>query len=815
MPKPKGAMLLTLIIMLIVLSCSGPDSEQPLLTAEVPLHLEEHIDDAIMEGSEVPQDIPEAVEWHFDKPQPDWKPAIPLDPKWKPVRMEYTEDSLRLTLTKENLRPKTERLLGGIYVSVPDWERANWAYVLIRARTTAHVRSLGLGFNLRERPGPQGSIIPFLCWGDDVYVIKDGSVQTYMLKLDVYEEFEGPISELLIWCNADSREDSVSIDILSVSVIPREAIFATNSVGVQIECRGFVHRRSLYTHSPSRLKYRVSVPEKCRLDFGLGVVRKEPPVTFKVSIQKKGKEVATLFDKSYADNTQWSQHSIDLSEMAGETVTLYLENESEREGSVALWTAPTLSGKRSTAKPNVVFYVIDGGGADLMSVYGYNRRTTPNLERLAAEGAVFEHAYSNSSWTKISNPSFMTSLHNSVLGGFRSGSDALPENAVTMAQHLHRAGYQTALFTTNPYAGIVSSLDRGMDRVRDAVVENYSISSVALQNEFWRWRKAYPAEPFWVQFQTIDVHRPWNPKAPFAGLYISAERRRLFDEWERQLKRPTVMKAFLYEHKQHPDISLEEYLEASRDIYDESMAHQDYQIGQLVAQLKATGEWDHTLFIVAADHGQWATDLTDILSPTRGGEDPLFRPSMTHIPLIVVWPERITPGQRFSQPVSMIDIMPTILDLCGFPAPEMIQGQSLAPLLLGQKGWEPRPVILDEFYVDPKTYRLGGFLEVVDGRWGASMEIGEGRRLRHARFRRMTPPLSQRSVPLLLYDLWHDPHCMFSLHEERPDLVKKYTRFLQEKWKEHRELAKSFTRPQQTNVTAEQLRTLRALGYIE
>ena len=53
--------------------------------------------------------------------------------------------------------------------------------------------------------------------------------------------------------------------------------------------------------------------------------------------------------------------------------------------------------------PNIIFYVIDGAGADFMSVYGYNRRTTPNLERLAARGAVFEHAYSNSSWSKTSN----------------------------------------------------------------------------------------------------------------------------------------------------------------------------------------------------------------------------------------------------------------------------------------------------------------------------------------------------------------------------------------------------------------------------
>ena len=60
-----------------------------------------------------------------------------------------------------------------------------------------------------------------------------------------------------------------------------------------------------------------------------------------------------------------------------------------------------------------------------------------------------------------------------------------------------------------------------------------------------------------------------------------------------------------------------------------------------------------------------------------------------------VWPGRIAGGQRFSQPVSMLDMLPTILDLVDLPMPEVMMGQSLAPLLRGEGGWEPRPVILD------------------------------------------------------------------------------------------------------------------------
>ena len=140
-----------------------------------------------------------------------------------------------------------------------------------------------------------------------------------------------------------------------------------------------------------------------------------------------------------------------------------------------------------------------------------------------------------------------------------------------------------------------------------------------------------------------------------------------------------------------------------------------------------------------------------------------------------------------------------------------MMGQSLAPLILGAEGWEPRPVILDEFEVDQETGELRGKLEVVDGRWGASLEINP------------PPPdededeedaLWRRPVPLLLYDLWNDPWCLRSVHEERPELVEHYTAFLKKQWEAHQALAQHFTQSGDVVLTPEQLQTLRALGYI-
>jgi arylsulfatase A-like enzyme len=155
--------------------------------------------------------------------------------------------------------------------------------------------------------------------------------------------------------------------------------------------------------------------------------------------------------------------------------------------------------------------------------------------------------------------------------------------------------------------------------------------------------------------------------------------------------------------------------------------------------------------------------------------------------------------------VSLIDMLPTILDLADLPMPEVMQGQSLAPLLLGEDGWEPRPVILDDFRADQTTGELTGVIEVIDGRWGASLDINRS---------------SYRESPgaprLLLYDLWNDPMALNLLNEERPDLVEKYTNFLEAQFEAHQSLAQLFTpSSDQVALTPEQVRTLRSLGYIQ
>lgn len=805
------------------LSCTGPGDAPPILTAEMPLHLEEHLDAATVTVAESPAEASRPVEWRFDEPQPDWR-TVSLHESPPFIRREPVspgDSVLRVTLDAST------GFRGGVFVEVANWRLQDWAHVTIRARSTGP-GVIQVGFNLRQtgaeplHPGVRG---PFeMINRGRAPLVGDGTVQTYQISMEPDREWDEPVVQLGIWVFG---LEPTTVEVLSITAVPEAALYRDAPAGVAEVQLGKQHRRTLFTQAPGNARFRVRVPEGGRLDLGLGVLREDVPVTFRVSVAGRGGGWETVFGETCSDASTWHQRTVDLQQWAGHEVSLTLETDAETPGTVAFWGAPTVSGsKHVSEKPNVIFYVIDGAGAEYMSLYDYNRRTTPNIDRLAAEGAVFERAYSNSSWTRPSTASFMTSLQHSVLGGLKVGFNVVPEDVPTMAQHFHRGGYQTAVFTPNPSAGKMSGLDREVDTFLESWVEitynqrgRWREGSRYLNDAFWRWRDAYPGEPYWVHFQPVDVHADFPAPAPFSGLFVAPGQAQTWLEWRERKSlwdeaNPGIPEMYS-DLWTETGIDRVEYHTVAQGLYDEAMAHNDHQVGRLVERLKAEGEWENTLLIVAADHGiqaafkDMAIAIQDSLPPAWTYT--MLRPSITRIPLLFVWPGHIPAGLRLSDPsVSMLDVLPTILDLVGFPLPEAMQGQSLAPLLLGRGGAEARTVFLDEFVFDLEEEELRGRLEVADGRWGASLEVN------------FWPPLEdpeenarwRRPVPLLLFDLWNDPYCLRSIHEERPDLVERYTELLEAQWEAHLALRQLFTPPEGAVLTPEQLEALRALGYV-
>lgn len=842
MRHPTSARSFALALVAIAASACGREQDS---AADVgPFHLEQMLDSVLVEGAEVPGDVTQPLRFDLVADGAAWK-ALPT---WvegaTPAEVSVGEGGLTIRLGASTLPPERDFLqhYGGIYLELDDFDINAWSHVVIEGRSTAPGAHIGLSYNVREAPGEgaQGRW-PTLNWGSDERVDSDGEVHSYRMPTRSEDGFADAVRQLSI--NFGTREPG-EFELRSVTLIPAITSFAEAGYGVR-SVSSSAHedfgpqRWTLWAHAPSRLTYRVPVPEGGRLDLALGAFAAETRLAVRV---EHGDASEVLLRETVAPAEAWRQRSVDLSRWAGRDVRLTLE--AERAGdapSVAFWASPTLSGtpvaSAARKRPNVVFYVIDGASAGFMSVYGYERPTTPNLERIAAQGVVFENAHSNSTWTMASTASFMTSLHHSVLGGLRNDANPVPPNVRTMAEHFHRAGFHTGVFTFNPNAGAKAGLDRGVDVFRDfgergAPLDPIeAISSVVLHEQYWQWREAYPG-PYWVHFQTTDVHPPHHPQDPWAGRFVPKERSEAVAARMGTLRFPfRHTSASVHEHWQgqlaQHGIDAQEFYGTMRDAHDEAMLHQDARLGELVEELKARGEWQDTLLVIASDHGHPAASYPrfgrGLLDPQpEPYEGALFGEYESHVPLIFVWPGGIEGGRRIAEPVSMIDVLPTLLELADLPRAQVAQGQSLAPLLLGREGWTPRPVVFDEFRATADGALVGN-LEIVDGRWGRSLEIRTadaepvpdlGRHPAPAGGRWAALPFAE--VPrLLIYDLEADPLAVDHVAEPDAELLRESQARLWKLWEEHRALAATFEAGQEAELSPQQLEALKALGYAE
>lgn len=769
--------------------------------------------------------------WTFDVPRPEWQSiaAKPRNTFVQEVELQQQKDSVRLAIASPD---STTMHACGIQTDLGELSFADWETVIIRARTSDRFAGVTVACNVEKADAVPGPMYFFVPSDGAAPVFNDGSVQSYAIPLR--EHGAGKSKTLRSVGIVFAAFGKADVDILSITLVPRGAAFLEKA-GVRHVTRGGMLRHSIFAHAPAVLRFPVDIPEGARLDLGLTAYPGEK-VRYTVATERDGERRVWL-EEAVSDADAWQHTSIDLADLGAGPAEIVLEAASAQEGAVALWGAPILTGSGRDTRPNIIFYVIDGGDADLMSLYEYDRPTTPFLEKLAADAVVFTRAYSNATWTQPSTASFMTSLHHSVLGGLRRGvhSTAIPPEAVTMADHFRAAGYRTASFTANPNAGRIIGINQGVDVMRDLETAHHSTSSIDLHEIFFDFRSHYPGGPYWVHFQTTDVHEPNEPVKPFAHRWVSKKQHEQLEQWDNRLWQlsfadfgTTSVAGFYDMALERAEIDRQAYFALRRGLYDETMAHQDHALEKLIASLEKAGEWDNTLLVIGSDHGHPAGTFARF---GRGEFEPqpepwqgaMFDAYTTRIPLLFVWPGKIEGGRRIDQPVSMIDVLPTLLDLAGLPQPDVLQGHSLAPLLRGESTELP-PVILDEFRVDETTGEWIGNLEIIDGRWGASLEVSPVKEGADPTLGRHAVPAGGRwgavhpyfdTVPrLLLYDLEKDPFALKAVNADHPDLVRHYTSILEKQWQAHQALGTQFSSADAAPLTQEQLEQLRNLGYI-
>ncbi len=524
-----------------------------------------------------------------------------------------------------------------------------------------------------------------------------GQYQTY--RFDIHLETGAAVQPLLVM-PTDSLIDIVAIS--SIELIPRKAEFPEPS-GRHTIGKNEEYRNAIFVHSPSSLTYDVPVPAGARLHFGLGITDKRTPVTFRVLAG-----AMEVFSKSLGDAQVWEDQDVDLSSYAGRNLKLAFETTAPKGGAVGLWTNPLLTTSAAKNRPNVLIYMIDTLRADHTSLYGYARDTTPYMKSLGAQGLVFDDCQVQATWTKPSVASLMTSLY-SFTHGIRRDDDTIPKGATTLAEKLRAAGYVTASLLTNPLAGRLSGLQRGFDYVLEwqavtrhvNVKEDRATDSAALNRALFPWLEKHRDEPFFVYAHATDPHAPYQPPAAFEAKFADPAETPAFDRDFFKLKKLAlshggfgVNRALCVKAGVDPG----RFIARAVDRYDAKVLHNDWRFQQLTEKMRQLGILDNTLIVVVSDHGEefWEHGWT-------GHGQSLYQELARGV-LLMRHPKLIPAPRRIAEPVQLIDVMPTVLDLLGLQIPETAQGQSLLPLIKGQP-FQRRGLVMTSRFAHPYSQR--------------------------------------------------------------------------------------------------------------
>ncbi|HVR72074.1 MAG TPA: sulfatase [Vicinamibacteria bacterium] len=368
--------------------------------------------------------------------------------------------------------------------------------------------------------------------------------------------------------------------------------------------------------------------------------------------------------------------------------------------------------RRALPDVNVLLIVLDAARAASFGAYGYGRRTTPEVDRIAAEGVVFEQAYTPAVYTLGAMSSLWTSQYPDRHHAEVSYADRLPADRLTLAEALSEGGVHSAGFIANPMAGKLFGFERGFGEF-DQVYERFEdlgSRAAAFRRVLPGWLSENASRRFFAYVHFREPHFPYDPGPPFDTRFgpdapLGRAQRR-DKTWYTDVNQGRV--------KPSPG----EIAHLIR-LYDGNLAYVDREVGALRAALEQAGLWDRTVVIVTADHGEQLYEHGYISHSAQ-----VYEESM-RVPLIVRFPRESGPrGTRVAAHVDLLDVAPTVLDVFGLAgrgrAAREFQGRSLLPVLAGAPG---KDAVVSRTVWERPVYGLreGRFKYIHDTRTGSEL----------------------------------------------------------------------------------------------
>ena len=449
----------------------------------------------------------------------------------------------------------------------------------------------------------------------------------------------------------------------------------------------------------------------------------------------------------------------------------------------------------------IIIYLVDTLRADRLGVYGYSGATSPQIDALAANSVVFDQAYAPAPWTLPSVASLLTSTficeHRII-----KDDGKLHDSLETLGEKLRRSGYSTGGFYRNPWIGSPTGLNRGFDVYGYIPPEDQDQVPAAVRG-FLHNAGAKPPFLYLHTMEPHDTHKtPWRfiddlgtvgafQKEDYKNLILRYTRLTQVD-WKNDVPIGTTDNTA---ELSEVSASLENMQESIDLLYDASVRWADTNLADVITALKASGVWNDAIFIFLSDHGEEMGE--------HGGwfHGQSIYEELAHVPLIIHFPGGEYGGRRIARPVSLVDLMPTILDLTGRSGMcEGCRGTSLVPLLNGKYDTGdltvPIPAIRlnHGFYYRPFKENRGDLNVVIRrDQWKGIWNDEPG--------------------TLELYDLAADPGEQSDVNGQHPELVQEMSDYARSWLKDCQANAAA---PEQAEEMDEETKErLRALGYLD
>ena len=417
---------------------------------------------------------------------------------------------------------------------------------------------------------------------------------------------------------------------------------------------------------------------------------------------------------------------------------------------LAAFAAPLASAQAPPKEaPNVLFVTIDTLRAEHVGCYGYKQVKTPNIDSLAADGSRFARAYAVVPVTLPSHSSMMTGTYPMLSGMHDFSGNKLSPLQPTLASVLKQSGYQTGAVIAAAVLDSRFGLNQGFDfyydhfefsRLDEANLDEMERPGNVVADVALDWLAKNSRHKFFLWMHLYDPHFPYHPPEPYATEYAA-----------------------------HP--------------YDGEIAFADEQLGRVLRFLKEKGIYQNTIIVLCGDHGE---SLGEHGEKTHGFF--IYNATM-HVPLIIHLPEALA-ARTVAEPVSLVDLMPTVLSAAGLPTPSQVQGHSLLSEIRGVPAATDLPT--------NRTLYGETFLPRIHFDWS------ELRASENAKYHFIEAPRPE------LYDLTKDPgelHNLFSEKTAVADEMRAQLKSLIRDYSAGKEMA------EKTGLDPALMERLKALGY--